>query len=420
MSIQRAYEAAKEIYAGLGVDTDKAIEAMKKFVLSVHCWQGDDVGGFESDAALDGGLAATGNHPGKARNPEELRADMDKAFSLIPGIKKANIHAMYADTPSSSGKMADRDALEPANFAGWINWAKEKGVGIDFNPTYFSHPKAADGFTLSNADDGIRKFWVEHTKRCREISEYIGKETGIKSINNIWIPDGYKDMTVDKKAPRERLIASLDEALKEKRDTNATSDALESKLFGIGSESYVVGSHEFYMLYAAKNQQNLLTLDVGHFHPTESIAGKISALMLFVPELLLHVSRPVRWDSDHVVAMDDELIAVCQEAVRGGYGGRVHFALDYFDASINRVAAWVIGSRNTQKAMLRAYLEPYEMLRQAELEGDLTTRLAIGEELKFYPFSAVWNYYCEISNVPVRDKWLAEVKKYESDVLAKR
>ena len=420
MSIQKGYEAAKEIYAQLGVDTDKAIEAMKKFVLSIHCWQGDDVGGFESDAALDGGLAATGNFPGKARNPEELRADMDKAFELIPGVKKANIHAMYADTPGSSGKMADRDALEASHFAGWINWAKEKGIGIDFNPTFFSHPKAADGFTLSNADEGIRKFWVEHTKRCREISESIGKQTGVKSINNIWIPDGYKDMTFDKKAPRERLIKSLDEALKAKFDKNATADALESKLFGIGSESYVVGSHEFYLLYAAKNPENLLTLDIGHFHPTESIAGKISAIMLFVPELLLHVSRPVRWDSDHVVAMDDELLAVCQEAVRGGYGDKVNFALDYFDASINRVAAWVIGSRNTQKAMLRAYLEPYERLEQAELDGDLTTRLAIGEELKFYPFSAVWNYYCEISGVPVRDKWLAEVKKYESDVLAKR
>ena len=418
MSIQKSYEMAKEIYAEIGVDTDKAIEAMKKFVLSIHCWQGDDVGGFEnSGAALDGGLAATGNHPGKARTPQELRADMSKAFESIPGIKKANIHAMYLE---SGSKKVDRDEIEPVHFENWINWAKEMKIGLDFNPTCFSHPKAADGFTLSNADEGIRKFWVEHTKRCRKISEYIGKQTGIRSINNIWIPDGYKDMTVDKKAPRERLMQSLDEALQEQLNPLATGDALESKLFGIGSESYVVGSHEFYLLYVMKNKQNLLCLDVGHFHPTEAISGKISAIMLFIMEMLLHVSRPVRWDSDHVVALDDELLAVCQEVVRGGYDYRMNVALDYFDASINRVAAWVIGSRNAQKAMLRAYLEPYEMLKQAELEGDLTTRLAIGEELKFYPFNSVWDYFCEISGVPVRDKWLADVKKYENDFLAKR
>ena len=418
MSVQKSYELAKEIYAGLGVDTDKAIAAMKNFVLSVHCWQGDDVGGFEnSGAALDGGLAATGNYPGKARSPQELRADMSKAFEFIPGIKKANIHAMYLET---DGKKVDRDEIEPAHFEGWINWAKENKMGLDFNPTYFSHPKASDGFTLSNADGGVRKFWIEHTKRCRKIAEYIGKQTGFRSVNNIWIPDGYKDMTVDKKGPRERLAQSLDESLREVFDPSATADALESKLFGIGSEAYVVGSHEFYLLYVAKNSNNLLTLDVGHFHPTESIAGKISAIMLFITEMLLHVSRPVRWDSDHVVAMDDELIAVCQEVARGGYEGKMNVALDYFDASINRVAAWVIGSRNAQKAMLRAYLEPYELLKKAELDGDLTARLAIGEELKFYPFSAVWDYYCEISDVPVRDKWLADVQKYEKDVLAKR
>ena len=418
MSIQKSYDSAKEIYAGLGVDTDRAVEAMKKFVLSIHCWQGDDVSGFEnSGAGLDGGLAATGNYPGKARTPEELRADMSKAFEYIPGLKKANIHAIYLE---SGGKKIDRDEIEPEHFDGWINWAKEKKTGLDFNPTYFSHPKAADGFTLSSADEGIRKFWIEHTKRCRKISEYIGKQTGSRTINNIWIPDGYKDMTADKKAPRERLIASLDEALREPLNPTATIDALESKLFGIGSESYVVGSHEFYLLYVAKNKQNLLTLDVGHFHPTETISGKISAVMLFIIEMLLHVSRPVRWDSDHVVALDDELLAVCQEVVRGGYEGRINVALDYFDASVNRVAAWVIGSRNAQKAMLRAYLEPYELLKKAEREGDLTTRLALGEELKFYPFGAVWDYFCEISDVPVRDGWLADVKKYENDVLAKR
>ena len=417
MSIQKSYEIAKEIYAGIGVDTGKALEAMKKFMLSIHCWQGDDVGGFEnSGASLDGGLAATGNHPGKARNPEELRRDMTKAFEFIPGLKKANIHAMYLE----ADKKVDRDEIEPKHFDGWVNWAKEQKIGIDFNPTCFSHPKAADGFTLSSSDEGIRQFWVEHVKRCRKISEYIGNQTGVRSINNIWIPDGYKDFTVDKTAPRERLARSLDEAIAEMLDPNATGDAVESKLFGIGSESYVVGSHEFYLCYVMRNKNLLLTLDVGHFHPEEKISGKISAIMMFIMEMLLHVSRPVRWDSDHVVALDDELLAVCQEVVRGNYDYRMNVALDYFDASINRVAAWVIGSRNTQKAMLRAYLEPYDLLKKAEADGDLTTRLALGEELKSYPFNAVWDYYCEINNVPVRDKWLADVKKYENDVLSKR
>jgi len=414
---EKAYAIAKEIYAEIGIDTDKALESMKNFVLSIHCWQGDDVGGFEnSGASLDGGLAATGNYPGKARNPEELRKDITKAFEFIPGQKKTNIHAMYLE----SDKKVDRDEIEPEHFDGWVNWAKEQKIGIDFNPTYFSHPKAADGFTLSSSDEGIRQFWVEHTKRCRKISEYIGRQTGVKSVNNIWIPDGYKDFTVDKRAPRERLMKSLDESIKEKLDPNLTCDAVESKLFGIGSESYVVGSHEFYLCYVMQNKQLLLALDAGHFHPTETISAKIATIMMFIPEMLLHVSRPVRWDSDHVVALDDELLAICQEVVRGDYGGKINVALDYFDASINRIAALVIGSRNTLKAMLRAYLEPYALLQKAELDGDLTTRLAILEEMKFYPFHAVWNYYCEINNIPVREKWLAEVKKYENDVLSKR
>ncbi|MCL2772009.1 MAG: L-rhamnose isomerase [Oscillospiraceae bacterium] len=417
MTTQKSYETAKEIYASLGVDTDKAIEAMKKFTLSIHCWQGDDVGGFEnSGASLDGGLAATGNYPGKARNANELRGDMTKAFEFIPGLKKANIHAMYLE----ADKKVDRDEIEPKHFDGWVNWAKEQKIGIDFNPTYFSHPKAADGFTLSSADEGIRQFWVEHTKRCRKISEYIGIQTGVRSINNIWIPDGFKDITIDKTAPRERLMRSLDESIAEMLNPIATVDAVESKLFGIGSESYVVGSHEFYMGYVMKNKQLLLTLDAGHYHPMEMISSKISTLMLFIVQMLLHVSRPVRWDSDHVVIMDDELLAICQEIVRGNYDYRMNVALDYFDASINRIAAWVIGSRNTMKTMLRAYLEPYELLKKAEADGDLTTRLAITEELKSYPFQAVWDYYCEINNVPVRDKWLAEVKDYEKNVLSKR
>jgi len=417
MSTQKSYENAKEIYAGLGVDTDKAVEAMKNFTLSIHCWQGDDVGGFEnSGASLDGGLAATGNYPGKARNAGELRGDMTKAFEFIPGHKKANIHAMYLE----AGKKVDRDEIEPKHFDGWVNWAKEQKIGIDFNPTYFSHPKAADGFTLSSADEGIRRFWIEHTKRCRIISEYIGKQTGVRSINNIWIPDGFKDATVDKIAPRERLMRSLDECVAKPLDPSATGDAVESKLFGIGSESYVVGSHEFYLCYVMRNKHLLLTLDAGHYHPTETISSKISTIMLYIVEMLLHVSRPVRWDSDHVVVMDDELLAICQEIVRGNYDYRMNVALDYFDASINRIAAWVIGARNTMKTMLRAYLEPYELLKKAEADGDLTTRLAISEELKSYPFQSVWDYYCEINNVPVRDKWLTGVKDYEKNVLSKR
>ena len=417
MSTQKAYEIAKEIYAGIGVDTDKALEMMKNFVLSVHCWQGDDVTGFEnSGASLDGGLAATGNYPGKARNPQELRKDITKALEFIPGKKKVNIHAMYLE----SDKKVDRDEIEPKHFDGWINWAKEQKIGLDFNPTYFSHPKASDGFTLSSSDESIRKFWIEHTLKCRKIAEYIGKQTGVRCVNNIWIPDGYKDITIDKKAPRERLISSLDESLKEVLDPTAMVDAVECKLFGIGSESYVVGSHEFYLCYVMNNKHLLLTLDAGHFHPTETISAKISTIMLFINEMLLHVSRPVRWDSDHVVILDDELIAICQEIVRGNYEPRINVALDYFDASINRIAAMVIGSRNTLKAMLKAYLEPFKLLQKAELDGDLTTRLAISEEIKTYPFQSVWNYYCEQNNVPVREKWLADVKEYEKNVLSTR
>lgn len=417
MSVNKSYEIAKEIYAGIGVDTEKAISAMKDFVLSIHCWQGDDVTGFESTgASLDGGIATTGNYPGKAKTPAQLKADMAKAFTFIPGKKKTNIHAMYLE----ADKKVDRDEIEPKHFDGWVEFAKEQKIGLDFNPTFFAHPKAADGFTLSSSDEGIRQFWVEHLKRVRVIAEYLGKQTGVRCINNIWLPDGYKDTTIDKRAPRERLQKSLDEACMNMLDPSAMVDAIESKLFGIGSESYVVGSAEFYTCYAMRNKQFMLTLDAGHYHPTETISSKISTYMMFLMEMLLHVSRPVRWDSDHIVIMDDELAAIAQEIVRGGYENRVNVALDYFDASVNRIAAWVIGSRNTLKAMLRAYLEPYEILRKAEAEGDLTTRIALSEELKSYPFEAVWDYYCELSGVPVRDKWIAEVKQYEKDVLAKR
>lgn len=419
MSTEKMYDIAKEIYGAIGVDTDAAIKKMEAFTLSIHCWQGDDVTGFEnSGAALDGGLAATGNYPGKARNPRELRADMEKAFSMIPGKKKAGIHAMYLE----ADKKVDRDEIEPKHFEGWINWAREQNVGIDFNPTFFSHPKASSGFTMSSTDESVRKFWVEHNIRSCKISEYIGKELGVRSINNIWIPDGYKDSAYDKTAPRKQLIKSLDETFAVEYDQNYVGNSLESKLFGIGSEAYVTGSHEFYMGYTIKNQNKnvLLTMDAGHYHPTEMISAKISSLLLFVNEILLHVSRPVRWDSDHVVVMDDELMAIAQEIVRGGYEKRVHVALDYFDASINRIAAWVIGSRNTLKAMLKAYLEPRETLRKAEFDGDLTMRLAMVEELKSYPFEAVWDKYCEMNNVPVRNEWISEVKTYEQKVLASR
>lgn len=417
MSVQKAYDIAKEIYAEIGVDTDKAVARMKDFTLSLHCWQGDDVGGFESiGASLDGGIAATGNYPGKARTPDQLRSDMEKAFSLIPGKKKANIHAFYLE----SSTKVDRDAIGPEHFKGWIDWARSNDVGLDFNPTYFSHPKASDGLTLSHPDAGIRDFWVEHGKRSREITEYIGKALGKRCINNIWIPDGYKDIVYDKTTPRARLVESLDKMLAKPYDTKLASDSVESKVFGIGSESYVTGSHEFYMGYAMKNKGLQLTLDAGHYHPTEMISSKIFALLLFLDELLLHVSRPVRWDSDHVVILDDELLAIAQEIVRGGYENRVNVALDYFDASINRIAAWVIGSRNMHKALLKAYLEPVAFLKETEYKGDFTSRLALIEEYKTYPFSAVWDHYCEVSGVPVRDKWLDEVRKYEAQVISSR
>ena len=417
MSIKQAYEIAKEVFGEIGVDTDKVLEKMADFTLSIHCWQGDDVGGFENTgASLDGGLAATGNYPGKAKTAEQLRGDMDKAFSLFPGKKKANVHAIYLE----SDKPVNRDAIEPKHFEGWINWAKEQGVGLDFNPTCFSHPKASDGLTLSHPDKGIRDFWIEHCIRCREITEYMGKALGQRCIDNIWIPDGYKDIVYDKTNPRFLLNDSLDKITAKKYDPKFAADSVESKLFGIGSESYVTGSHEFYMGYAMKHKEMMMTLDAGHYHPLEFISSKISALMLFLDEILLHVSRPVRWDSDHVVIMDDELLAITQEIVRGEYMDRVNVSLDYFDASINRIAAWVIGARNTHKALMRAMLEPVEMLKKAEYEGDFTTRLVLVEEYKSYPFAAVWDYYCEMSGVPVREKWFAEVKQYEKDVVSKR
>lgn len=416
-NIHFAYEAAKELYAAIGVDTEKALQALDSVELSIHCWQGDDVGGFEKDdTALSGGIMATGNYPGKARTPAELWTDLEKAMSLMPGKQKVNVHAIYIDSPVK----ADRNMIETSHFAGWAAWAKENRIGLDFNPTYFSHPKSSDGLTLSHPDAGIRAFWVEHGKRSRKIGEFFGKETKKTCVTNIWIPDGFKDNPIDKMSPRIRLADSLDQIFSFDINPKLNKDAIESKLFGIGSEAYVTGSHEFYMGYVLSRGKAMLTLDAGHFHPTESIAQKISALLVFMPELLLHVSRPIRWDSDHVVVMDDELAAIAREIIRCGALNRVNLALDYFDASINRIAAWVIGARNTQKALLSALLEPVDDLKAAEAEGDYTSRLALTEEYKSYPMGAVWDYYCMTRDVPVREQWLAEVKDYERTVLADR
>lgn len=415
--IEESYKIAKEMYKELGVDTDAALEKLATIPVSVHCWQGDDVSGFENpDGELSGGIQATGNYPGKARTPEELRADMEKAFSLIPGKKRVNLHALYLE---ANGETVDRDQIEPKHFTNWVQWAKENDLGLDFNPSLFSHPKADDGLTLSHPDANIRNFWIEHVKRSRKVSEYFGKELGTASVMNIWIPDGFKDIPADRLGPRKRLKEALDEILTEEIDKKYHLDAVESKVFGIGSESYVVGSHEFYMGYGVKNDV-LVCLDAGHFHPTEVISNKLSAMSLFVNEMLLHVSRPVRWDSDHVIVLDDELMAIAQEIIRGDLLDRVHIGLDFFDASINRVAAWTIGTRNMFRALLMALVEPFDKLKSAEVDFDFTTRLAMLEELKSMPWQAVWDYYCMQQDVPVGLDWLDEVKKYEQDVLLKR
>jgi L-rhamnose isomerase len=415
-SIEKAYQTAQQRYAELGVDTDIAIEKLRKVAISIHCWQGDDVGGFESSAGLsDGGIMATGGYPGKARTPDELRQDLEKAMSLIPGRHRLNLHAIYAEMKTK----VERNELQPKHFSTWIDWAKANGIGMDFNPTFFSHPKAASGFTLASPDKGIRKFWIEHGIACRKIGEAMGKTLGTPCVTNVWIPDGYKDIPADRKSPREFLKKSLDEIFAEKMNRKYLLDAVESKLFGIGSESYVVGSHEFYLGYAVQNNI-LLCLDAGHFHPTEVISDKISSVLIFLDEILLHVSRGVRWDSDHVVILSDELRAIAEEIVRGDYLKRVHIGLDFFDASINRVAAWVIGTRCMIKALLIALLEPADMLRQTEQDGDYTSRLAMLEEIKTLPFGAVWDYYCTKHNVPAESDWLKEVKDYEVNVTSKR
>ncbi len=415
--VEQAYELAKNAYAELGVDTEQAMAALQQIPISLHCWQGDDVGGFETrDGLSGGGIMATGNYPGRAATADQLRQDLEKAYSLIPGRHRLNLHAIYGEF---GGKTVDRTDVAPEHFSNWTAWAKDQGIGLDFNPTFFSHPKADSGFTLSHYDADIRAFWIEHGKACRRIGAYFGKELGTACTTNFWMPDGFKDIPVDRRKSRELMKASLDEIFADRIDPALNQDAVECKLFGIGSESCVIGSHEFYLGYAVSNQM-MLCLDAGHFHPTEVISDKLSSVLLFVPEVLLHVSRPVRWDSDHVVILNDELRAIAQEIIRGGFQSRVHIGLDFFDASINRIAAYAIGTRSMIKALLAALLEPTAQLRDAERAGDYTTRLALLEELKTMPFAAVWDYYCLQQNVPVGRRWMEDVKQYEADVLSAR
>jgi len=413
--MSNAFSLAKETYAAAGVDVEAALAALDRVAISLHCWQGDDVGGFEGAQGLEGsGLAATGNYPGRARTPDELRSDLEKALSLIPGRHRLNLHACYAEL---GGQKLERNAYGVEQFQGWIDWARAHGIGLDFNPTYFAHPLAADGATLSHADAGVRRFWIEHGIASRRIAGEIARQLGSPVVNNHWVPDGSKDLPFDRKSPRERLAASLDEILRE--PVEGSLDAVECKLFGIGSESYVVGSHEFYLGYAI-SRRTLLCLDAGHFHPTESLSDKISSVLQYVPELLLHVSRGVRWDSDHVVILDDATRAIMEELVRGDFLGRTHIGLDFFDASINRVAAWVIGTRSALKALLWALLEPAARLREAEAAGDFTARLGWMEERHTLPFGAVWEEHCCRGEVPGGIAWLDEIRSYEKSVLSAR
>jgi L-rhamnose isomerase len=412
------YPAAREMYAASGVDTEAALATLATTPISIHCWQGDDVGGFERPGATleGGGLQVTGNYPGKARTIDELRRDLDFAFGLIPGRRRVNLHAIYGEF---GGRTVERNAIGPEHFTGWIEWAISRRVGLDFNPTFFSHPLAADGFTLSHRDAAVRQFWIEHAIACRRIAAAMGRAIGKPAVNNLWIADGYKDLPADRKGPRERLVAALDAVFREPIDPGLQIDAVESKLFGLGSESYVVGSFEFYLGYAV-TRQKMMCLDMGHFHPTESVADKISSVLQFAPGLLLHLSRGVRWDSDHVVLFDDPTRAVLEEVVRGDYLGRTHIGLDYFDASINRVAAWVIGARNALKCLLSALLETSAQLRQSEDSGDFTARLAQIEENKTLPFGAVWEEHCRRQNAPPDRAWISEVRLYERDAMGAR
>lgn len=410
------YADAKEAYANLGVDTEAALNQLEQTPVSLHCWQGDDVTGFEvQESSGGGGIMATGNYPGRARNVNELRQDLEMVSTLIPGPLRLNLHAIYADTDQAPA----RDELEPQHFQGWIDWANAQNWGLDFNPTCFAHPMADDGFTLSHQKKEIRDFWIRHCIACRRIGAEMGRQTGSPTVTNIWIPDGYKDLPADRAAPRQRLQESLDAILAEKVDHAHNIDAVESKLFGLGVESYTVGSHEFYLAYAVQ-KQICLCLDAGHFHPTESIGDKISSVLQFVPRLLTHVSRGVRWDSDHVVLLDDPTRAILEEIVRCDALDRTHLGLDFFDASINRIAAWTIGTRATQKALLLALLEPRSLLREAEEGRDYTARLALLETAKAMPWGTVWAEYCSRNDVPQETQWLQEARHYERTVLSSR
>lgn len=417
MTNKERYEEAKQMYAGLGVDTDKALETLKNIPISMHCWQGDDVTGFDHEGPLTGGIQATGDYPGKARTPEELMADIDKVLSLVPGKHKLNLHANYAIF--ENGEFVDRDKLEPKHFRKWVEFAKERGLGLDFNPTYFSHDKVKDGLTLSSPDEEIRRFWIDHGKACIRISQYFAEELGQPCAMNIWIPDGYKDIPADRLGPRARFKDSLDQILSIDYDREKVLVCLESKVFGIGMESYTVGSSEFTMNYAAKN--GILSLmDNGHYHPTEVVSDKISSLLLFSDKIALHVTRPVRWDSDHVVLFDDETREIAKEIVRNDALDRVLLALDFFDASINRISAWTVGMRNMQKALLYALLSPNKQMKEMQDQNRFTELMMLQEEVKTYPFGAVWDYFCESEGVPVRETWFEEVKKYEEEVLSLR
>ena len=417
MTNKERYEAAKEMYAEIGVDTDQALEVLKKIPVSMHCWQGDDVVGFDQDGPLTGGIQTTGNYPGKARTPEELMADIDEVLKLVPGTKKINVHACYAIF--GDGERADRDALEPKHFAKWVEFAKERGMGLDFNPTFFSHPKASE-YTLTSPDEEIRQFWIRHGQACVRISEYFAEETGFPCVMNVWIPDGFKDIPADRLGPRMRYKDSLDQILSIDYDRSKVYVCVESKVFGIGLEAYTAGSAEFAKNYVAKTPGTIPLMDNGHYHPTEMVSDKISSMLLFNDKVALHVTRPMRWDSDHVVLLDDETKEIAKEIVRNDAIDRVFIALDYFDASINRISAWTVGMRNMQKALLYALLSPNKKLKELQDESKFTELMMLQEEIKTYPMGAVWDYYCEQENVPVRTDWYKEIQKYEEEVLNNR
>lgn len=413
------YEAAKAAYALVGIDTDKVIADLKKVPVSLHCWQGDDVIGFDHDGPLTGGIQTTGNYPGKARTPEELFADMEKVLELCPGAKKINVHACYAIF--EEGEFVDRDKLEPKHFKKWVEFAKSKGMGLDFNPTFFSHPMADSGLTLASPDENIRNFWIEHGKACIRISEYFAEETGIPCVMNIWTGDGFKDIPADRMGPRMRYKESIEAILSEPYDFNKVKPCVESKVFGIGVEAYTVGSAEFSLSFAAKHSDKCMPLmDNGHYHPTEVVSDKIPALLCFFDEIALHVTRGIRWDSDHVVVFDDETKEIAKEIVRNNALDRVYIALDYFDASINRVSAWSTGLRSFQKALLNAMLTPNAMLKELQDNSEFTKLMAMQEAVKCLPFGDVWEQYCKECGVKGEFEWFEEIEKYEAEVLSKR